>query len=494
MGTSEYPELLTVDQMYAADRAAVAAGISAAQLMEAAGQAVASEIRRHWASRKVLVLCGPGNNGGDGFVVARALKEAGWPVTVGFLGEHDALTGEARLNADLWPGPIEPLSPALLDDAELCVDALFGAGLSRPLDGIVLEVVNRLGELALPCVAVDVPSGIHGDTGMVLGGAVSVDLTVTFFRQKPGHLLMPGRARAGRVVVADIGIPPDVLEDILPRTFANVPTLWQRDFPWPRAEAHKYTRGHAVIAGGAAMTGAGRLASWAARRCGAGLVTVASSPDALPYYAADAPGLLTLPFRTANEFAEILEDPRKNAVLIGPGGGVSRTTHDIVLAAAAQGKSLVIDADALTAFESAPDELFAAVGDIPCVMTPHEGEFSRLFKMTGDKLSRARKAAELSGAVILLKGTDTIIAAPDGRAAINFNAPPTLATAGAGDVLAGAILGLVAQGMPAFEASCAAAWISGDAASAFGPGLVAEDIYQGIPASLTGLLSGRASN
>jgi len=492
MGTSEYPELLTVDQMYAADNAAVAAGTSPMQLMETAGQAVASEIRRHWAIRKVLVLCGPGNNGGDGFVVARALSEGGWPVTVALLGAPDALTGESRLNADLWSGQIEPLSPALLDDAELCVDALFGAGLTRPLDGIALEVVNRLSELALPCVAVDVPSGVHGDTGMVLGGAVAVDLTVTFCRRKPGHILMPGRARAGRVVVADIGIPASVLDDIGSRTFANVPALWERDFPWPRAEGHKYTRGHAVIAGGVAMTGAGRLASWAARRSGAGLVTVASSPDALPYYSADAPGLLTLPFRTADEFAEILEDPRKNAVLIGPGGGVSRITHDIVLAAAAQGKTLVVDADALTAFEAAPNDLFAAVSDIPCVMTPHEGEFSRLFKMTGDKLSRARRAGHQSGAVILLKGADTIIAAPDGRAAINFNAPPTLATAGAGDVLAGTILGLVAQGMPVFEASCAAAWISGDAASDFGPGLVAEDIYQGIPASLARLLAARA--
>ena len=235
------------------------------------------------------------------------------------------------------------------------------------------------------------------------------------------------------------------------------------------------------------MVGAGRLACWAARRAGAGLVTVASSPDVLPQYAADAPGLLTLPFRTSDEFSEILDDPRKNAVLVGPGGGVSRTTHDIVLASAAQGKTLVLDADALTVFEPSPAELFSALGGIPCVLTPHEGEFSRLFKMTGDKLTRARKAAAQAKAVVLLKGADTVIAAPDGRAAINFNAPPSLATAGAGDVLSGTILGLVAQGMPAFEASCAAAWISGDVASAFGPGLVAEDIYQGIPASLARL-------
>jgi ADP-dependent NAD(P)H-hydrate dehydratase / NAD(P)H-hydrate epimerase len=487
MSHSQNSELLTVDQMYAADAAAMSGGVSADQLMEAAGNAVVTEIRRRWASRNVVVLCGPGNNGGDGFVIARLLHEAGWPVTVALLGEVDALEGEARLNAGRWPGAVLPLSADILDGMELCVDALFGAGLSRPLDGLALEVISRLDQTGLPCVAVDIPSGIHGDTGMVLGGAATADLTVTFFRMKPGHLLMPGRARSGEVVVSDIGIPEGVLDGIAPATFANVPELWLPDFPWPQTEGHKYTRGHAVIVGGASMIGAGRLASWAARRAGTGLVTVASSPDALPQYAADAPGLLTLPFRTAEEFDEILEDPRKNAVLVGPGGGVSRTTHDIVLAAAAREKALVVDADALTVFEPSPQDLFDALKDIPAVLTPHEGEFSRLFKMTGDKLSRARKAAALSQAVVLLKGADTVIAAPDGRAAINFNAPPTLATAGAGDVLAGTIVGLAAQGMPPFEASCAAAWISGDVASAFGPGLVAEDLYAEMPASLARL-------
>lgn len=489
MDNSRNSELLTVEQMYAADAAAVAAGISAEQLMEAAGNAVVTQIRRRWASRNVVVLCGPGNNGGDGFVIARLLHDAGWPVTVALLGEKDALEGEARLNAGRWPGAVEPLSPDILAGMELCVDALFGAGLSRPLEGRALDVLSRLDQSEIPCVAVDVPSGIHGDTGMVLGGAAAADLTVTFFRMKPGHLLMPGRARSGEVVVADIGIPDEVLGEIAPSAYANVPGLWLADFPWPRAEGHKYTRGHAVIAGGASMTGAGRLASWAARRTGTGLVTVAASPDVLPQYTADAPGLLTLPFRTAEEFDDILADPRKNAVLVGPGGGVSRTTHDIVLAAAARGKVLVIDADALTVFEPSPQDLFDGLEGLPAVITPHEGEFSRLFKMTGDKLTRARKAAALSHAVVLLKGADTVIAAPDGRAAINFNAPPTLATAGAGDVLAGTIVGLAAQGMPPFEAACAAAWISGDAASAFGPGLVAEDVYAEMPASLARLKS-----
>lgn len=483
----EGPELLTVAQMYAADEAAVAGGATADALMEAAGNSVVTEIRRRWASRRTIVLCGPGNNGGDGFVIARLLGDAGWPVTVALLGDRAGLKGEARTNADRWTGTVLPLSADVLKEAELCVDALFGAGLSKPLDGAVLQAVTRVSEMDIPVVAVDMPSGIHGDTGMVLGGAVTADLTVTFFRMKPGHLLMPGRARSGKVVVSDIGIPGRVLHDIAPGAFANVPELWREAFPWPRAEGHKYTRGHAVVAGGAAMIGAGRLASWAARRSGAGLVTVAASPDALPQYTADAPGLLTLPFRTSAEFEEIIGDERKNAVLAGPGGGVSRTTHDIVLASAKLGKSLVVDADALTVFASAPQELFAALKEVPSVLTPHEGEFSRLFKMTGDKLSRARNGAAESNSVVLLKGADTVIAAPDGRAAINFNAPPTLATAGSGDVLAGTILGLVSQGMPVFEAACAAAWLSGDAATAFGPGLVAEDIVSAIPGSLARL-------
>jgi hydroxyethylthiazole kinase-like uncharacterized protein yjeF len=487
MKTLQHNELLTTQQMYDADSAAIEGGVTGERLMEAAGAAVVTEIRRRWASRPVLIVCGPGNNGGDGFVIARLLKEAGWPVTLSLLGQRGALEGDARLNADRWNGDVLPLSVDVLEGAALYVDALFGAGLTRPLDGVALAVISGMAETDVPCVAVDVPSGVHGDTGMVLGDAVTAALTVTFFRRKPGHLLMPGRARSGEIVVADIGLPEATLKTIEPRSYANTPMLWLRDFPWPSAEDHKYTRGHALVAGGTAMSGAGRLACWAARRIGAGLVTAAGSPEVLPHYTADAPGLLTLPFRTADEFADILADTRKNAVLVGPGGGVSRTTHDIVLAAVNAGKSLVIDADALTAFRESPGDLFEALRGTTAVLTPHEGEFSRLFKMTGDKLTRARKASQMADSVVLLKGADTVIAAPDGRAAINFNAPPTLATAGAGDVLAGTVVGLLAQGMPPFEAACAAAWLSGDVATAFGPGLLAEDICQGIPGSLARL-------
>ena len=298
---------------------------------------------------------------------------------------------------------------------------------------------------------------------------------------------MPGRARCGRLVVRDIGIPETVLDGICSQVWHNDPKNWLDNFPWPRPEDHKYTRGHTLIAGGSAMTGAGRLAAAAARRIGSCMVTIAACPEVLPTYTGDAPGLLGLPFRTAEEFGSILEDDRKNAVLVGPGAGVNRTTHDIVMNAARLGRSLVIDADGLTSFQDDPEELFAVLSGWDAVLTPHEGEFSRLFRMTGDKLTRAREAAAKSGAVVLLKGADTVVAAPDGRAAINTNAPPSMAIAGAGYVLAGTIVGLIAQGMTPFGAACAGAWITGDIASQFGPGLIAEDLAAGIPAALSRL-------
>ena len=478
-------ELLEIDEMYAADRFAIESGITGEHLMEAAGKAVADEITRRWALRPITILCGPGNNGGDGFVVARLLKARGWPVTLGLLGEVESLGGDARINAEKWDQEIYPVSVSLLEDAGIVVDALFGAGLVRPIESTALEVIQAIGKQ--PCVSIDIPSGIHGDTGLVLGAAPQADLTVTFFRRKPGHLLLPGRTYAGRVVVADIGIPDTALQTIQPLGRVNEPALWGQEFPWPHSGDHKYTRGHALIMGGPTLTGAARLAARAARRAGAGLVTVAASPESLPVYAADAPGLLTEPFATAEEFDALLEDERRNVVLVGPGCGVNRTTQDAVLAAAGRRRPVVLDADALTVFADQPGRLFAGTRATPSVITPHEGEYSRLFRFTGSKLERARKAAELSGAVVLLKGADTVIAAPDGRAGITENAPPTLATAGSGDVLAGLITGLLAQGMPPFEAGCAGAWLHGEAASDFGPGLIAEDICERLPAVLSRL-------
>ena len=478
--------LLTPAQMGEADRLTIAGGTAGTVLMERAGRAVADAVSRRWPPRPVVVLCGPGNNGGDGFVVARLLAQRGWPVRLALLGESGALKGDAAFAAAAWPGKVEPLGIDVLTDAGLVVDALFGAGLARPIDGLAAEVIHAPAKRQLPVVAVDVPSGVDGASGEVRGVAPQAALTVTFFCRKPGHLLLPSRLLCGEVVVAQIGIDRAVLDRIAPDTAANHPGWWLNRFPWAGATGHKYSRGHALVAGGAAMTGAARLAARAAARVGAGLVTVAAPEEAFPIYAAALTGVIVAPAAGVDGFAELLADKRRNAALIGPGAGTGAETRDKALRLLAAGKSAVIDADALTVFADRPADLFGAIKS-PCVLTPHEGEFARLFQLSGPKLERARRAAKASGAVVLLKGADTVIAAPDGRAAINENAPPTLATAGSGDVLAGLVLGLLAQGMPAFEAAAAAVWLHGAAATAFGPGLVAEDLVEALPAALAGL-------
>jgi ADP-dependent NAD(P)H-hydrate dehydratase / NAD(P)H-hydrate epimerase len=486
---ADRPELLSVEQMYRVDAAAMSAGIAGETLMENAGRSVARCIGQRWSPRPIAILCGPGNNGGDGFVVARLLAELRWPVTVALLGDLNKLSGDAALNAGRWQGKLISLTSddlvTMLDGSELVVDALFGAGLTRDLAGAAKAVVDYVNERALPCVAVDVPSGVHGDSGMVMGAAISCRLTVTFCRRKPGHVLLPGRKRCGEIVVADIGIPEDVVKDVVsefePVGRANGPHLWQGRYPWPKMEDHKFSRGHALIAGGAVMTGAARLAARGAARIGAGMVTIAAPLQAVSVYAADWPSFLVTPVSDAEEFAVLLEDRRRNAVLVGPGRGVSQTTQEMALAALARGKATVLDADALTVFGESPARLFEAIASNPVVLTPHEGEFGRLFGVVGDKISRCRAAARMSGAVVLLKGPDTVIAAPDGRVVVNDNAPPELATAGAGDVLAGFIVGLMAQGADPFDAACAAAWLHGAAAKAFGPGLVAGDLPDALP-------------
>lgn len=483
-------ELLTVAEMYRADALAAASGVPGLDLMEAAGAAVAKEVRRRWRPRPVAVLCGPGNNGGDGFVVARLLAGAGWPVQVGLLGRRESLKGDAAVNAGRWSGPVSSLGDDLLAGAPLVIDALFGAGLARPLEGIARSLVQRIDAGNFDCLAVDVPSGVAGDSGAVLGTAPKCRATVTFFRAKPGHWLLPGRDLCGDLVVADIGIPDAVLDDIRPRTFVNGPDLWGAAFPWPAPGSHKYARGHAVVLGGAAMTGAARLAASGARRAGAGLLTLAAPPEAAGVYRAGEPGVIVAEVGDDGAFAALLGDPRKNAVLLGPGAGIGEVTRRRVLAALGVGKACVLDADALTCFRDDPQTLFRAVAG-PCVLTPHEAEFARLFSLAGDRLARARAAAAASGCVVLLKGSDTVIAAPDGRAAINGNAPPDLASGGTGDVLAGLVLGLLAQGMEAFAAAAAAAWLHGAAAAEFGPGLIAEDLPAVLPRVLRRLRAGR---
>ena len=447
--------------------------------MENAGSAVAHEIEKRWSARPVIVLCGPGNNGGDGFVAARHLSAAGWSVRLALFGSLDHLTGVARHHAELWRGEVQQLVPDVLDRAELVVDALFGSGLSRGLDGPIAEILSAAACRRLPIVAIDVPSGLMGDTGEALGAVASV-LTVTFFRKKPGHLLLPGRLLCGEVVVADIGTPSSVLEQISPNTFENDPCLWIGNLRRPQDGGNKYTRGHALVSGGYPMTGAARMAARAAARAGAGLTTIAVSSVALPVYAAALTSIMVQPLAVPEDFDCLLDDSHHKAFLIGPGAGVGEETRARVLAMLKTGRPTVLDADALTTFADDPPMLDQAITG-PCVLTPHDGEFKRLFDPSGDKLTRTRVATRRSGAIIILKGSDTVITAPDGRSVINSNAPPTLATAGSGDVLSGIVLGLLAQGMEPFLAASAAVWLHGAAAAEFGPGLISEDLPDLLP-------------
>jgi len=501
--------VLSVAQSYQADRDAAEAGVSGLQLMEAAGQAVVYAIQGQWEKRPVLILAGPGNNGGDGFVVARLLQAAKWPVQLYMLGDKSQLSGDAAANAKRWRVKVLPLADALerlidlrADDEVIVVDALFGAGLSRPLEGTVKSLVELLNikreeGSTPPVVAVDIPSGVDGDTGQALKGiALEADLTVTFGHPKPGHLLLPGRKLCGELLVVDIGIPDAVIDGIAPLIQLNDTKLWGEAFPDVDVAANKYTRGHLVVLGGAVMCGAARLAALAARRAGAGLVSIAVPEDVFSIYAAATdPGTLVYPFNNLKTFKKMLDDERKSTLVIGPGAGVCKATRDKVLAALKAGKRLVLDADALSVFQDAPKVLFKALKgrarDV--VLTPHGGEFARLFpdlakeqKNVG-KLEVTRLAAKRAGCVVLYKGADTVVSAPDGQAAITVNAPPTLASGGMGDVLAGFIGALLAQGMPAFAAANAAAWLHGECANAFGPGLIAEDLIDELPQVLDGL-------
>ncbi|MBM09139.1 MAG: bifunctional ADP-dependent NAD(P)H-hydrate dehydratase/NAD(P)H-hydrate epimerase [Magnetovibrio sp.] len=484
--------ILTVKEMYHAESLSIENGVSGLTLMENAGKAVTNIITTRWQSRPITVLCGPGNNGGDGFVIARLLADIGWPVKLALLGNINALTGDAATNARRWNKPVETLSLQTLDETEIVIDALFGVGLNRDLKGKVAEVIKAINMRSLTCIAIDIPSGVHGDSGKILGIAPKAKLTVTFFRPKPGHLLIPGRESCGELVVADIGIPEKVLKSIRPSIFYNDPKIWADRYPWPNTNSHKYQRGHAIIAGGDTVTGAARLAALAARRIGAGLVTIAAPTKSFAIYSAGLPGNLVKETPNAKAFTTYLNDPRSNAVLIGPGSGISLETHDKVLGALKLKKTCVLDADALTTFSDNSKLLFNSIQyATSCVLTPHEGEFQRLFNIDPieDKLTRTRKAAEISSAVVLLKGPDTVITEPNGTTVINSTGTPFLATAGSGDVLAGMITGLLAQGANVFDATIISAWLHGIAAENFGPGVIAEDLIDEIPSILNSLMN-----
>ena len=480
--------LFSVAQMYDADEGAMVSGIPGIQLMTAAGTAVADEIRRHYVPQETLVLCGPGNNGGDGFVVATSLARSGWPVRVALLGARESLRGDAAEAAGAWTGAIEPLDPQAIRGATLIVDAIFGAGLARAVDGQVLATLQAVAASAAHVVAIDIPSGIQGDSGAVMGMALRAERTVTFAPKKAGHCLLPGRRYCGTVRAVSIGTPESVIAGIGAVAWENHPDLWLAGFPRADAEGNKYSRGYAIVVSGSAeTTGAARLAARAALRMGAGLVGVACPPDALPILAASLTSVMT---KTVNDTAELrafADDRRRPAALIGPGCGITQETREKTLALLSLGKRTVIDADALTVFADQPDALFGQLNEW-CVLTPHDGEFALLFPdLRGSRLDRARAAAARCGAVVLLKGGDTVVAEPGGRATVATNAPPYLATAGAGDVLAGFVLGLISQGMPAFDAASAAVWLHGDAAARFGPGLIADDITESLPGSLLAL-------
>ena len=481
MNSTSASALLTVVEATEADRLAVAAGIPVHDLMEAAGMGVARAIQRRFAAVPTAILCGPGMNGGDGFVVARALSEAGWTVRVGLLGSVDDLGGAAAAAAKRWNRPIEQASRSMIDEAGLVVDALFGSGLNRDLDRPTLKLIETVRERAsagaLKVVAVDMPSGVDGDTGKLRGGAAPAALTVTFCRAKPGHYLLPGREFRGELRVADIGIPESALDTIEPGQWRNTPVFWSHALPVQSPGDHKYHRGHAVVAAGDVMTGAAWLAAAAARRIGVGLLTIAAPAKVAWIYRSALPGWLVTDCDGSEEFSDTLSDPRRNAILVGPGHGLGKRTRAYAEAALATGKAVVLDADALTMFAGVFEDLAFRIGG-PLVITPHDGEFSRLFPDLMDlgKLERAKEAANRLGGVVVLKGADTVIAEPGGRALINDNAPPWLATSGTGDVLAGTVLGLLAQGMPAFEAAAAAVWLNGAAAAEVGAGLIAEDL------------------
>src|SRR5215467_4404019 len=489
-------ELLTTAEMGEADRLAMAGGIGGMTLMENAGRAVADRVAaNHAIGASVVVVAGPGNNGGDGFVAARLLAQQGYDVRVLLVGGRDRLKGDAALAAQRWSDPMEPAAPEVLSAPDkpvaAIVDALFGAGLDRPVEGVAHAMIMAMNTSRARIYAVDLPSGVNGTSGAVMGMAVEAAETITFFRRKPGHVLLLGKLHCGTISVADIGIPASTLATIKPQTFLNEPPLWRVQFPVPRPDGHKYSRGHAVVlSGGMASTGAARMAARGALRAGAGLVTIASPREALRINAAASLAVMVRAVDGAREFAAFLSDARRNVVVLGPGGGVGQLMRELVGMALSGERAVVLDADALTSFAEEPQKLIAAIRareGQATVLTPHEGEFKTLFTAvddvpaSGSKLVRARAAAACTRAVVLLKGSDTVVASPDGRAAITANAPPWLATAGAGDVLAGFVAGLLAQRMPVFEAAAAAVWLHGEAGTRAGPGLIAEDLPESLP-------------
>lgn len=500
-------ELLTPKEMGEVDRRAIAAGpLTGLQLMQRAGQAVAEAVlARFPAAARVAMLCGPGNNGGDGYVIAEILRRSGVSVEVFAEGAPRA-GSDAELAARDCFVPVQPLAAFAPRADTLVVDALYGAGLDRPVSDEVARVVEATAQARCGVVAVDLPSGVSGESGAIMGHAFQAALTVTFVRRKPGHLLHPGRLLCGETLVADIGIPDAVVEAMRVGCFVNQPKLWRDALPRLSADTHKYARGHvAVVSGPSGATGAARLAAMAAARAGAGAVTVLSPPPAMAENAAHLTSIMLRAFEADEEIVDFIAARRVAGLVFGPGldpnAGTAAALKGLLERGLFPTTALVVDASALTAIAADPAPVFAAsrsVASPAMVMTPHEGEFARLFPDLAaadlSKLERARRAAARANAVVVYKGPDTVIALPDGRAAINANGTPLLATAGSGDVLGGAIAGLGAQGMPLFEAACAAVWLHAEAGRRFGAGLIAEDLPLGMARVAGEIMEGRDAN
>jgi NAD(P)H-hydrate epimerase len=479
MSIDHHLDLLTTNQVVALESNAVHSGTPIYDLMQNAGTAVADEVIQLFEKQPTLVLCGPGNNGGDGFVVAKKLFDKLWPVSIAVVDAEAKMSEAAHAHRQLWQGEVLAFDPEILGEFSLIIDGLFGTGLTRPLGSPYKEMINAVNQLKRTVVAIDIPSGINSDTGEVMGTALKANLTITFGYHKLGHVLYPGRMHASEIIVKDIGLGTYVH----PTYFINNPKIWLSHFPVPTPSDHKYTRGHAVIFGGDEFTGATQLASQGARRVGAGLVTIACSEKSHAIYALSSPGTLTKIVQSTKDQQQLFTDTRKNAFLFGPGLEPNDTTKKLIQKALSLQRTYVLDAGGLRAFADKPQDLFDLChGNV--VLTPHEGEFSALFDVSGSKLERALAAAEQSRCVIVLKGPDTIIASPVGHALIQTNAPPWLATAGSGDVLSGIILGYLAQGVDPFYAAAMATWIHARCAEEVGFGLISEDILQQLPTVL----------
>jgi hydroxyethylthiazole kinase-like uncharacterized protein yjeF len=480
-------EIMSVAAMRAADQAYVDAGGAALELMERAGRGAAALLNARYGPRRALVACGPGDNGGDGYVAAAALRAFGWEVRVAADPQSGDRAGAAGAAAAKLDDSLAALDEAALDGVEVLVDALFGSGLTRPLSRDHVAFFKAAERRNLIVAALDLPSGLGGDRSVPLGYAPHVALTITFHRRKRAHVLEPARSFCGEVIVLDIGLEA-VGEDAL---YENLPSLWRHAFPTPAVDAFKSRRGHLmVMSGGPLQTGAARLAARAGLRAGAGLVTLLCSPQAALVNAAHLEAVMLTAFEDAAALASAAAGA--DVAVIGPAAGVGVATREHLVALRQAGAALVVDADALTSFRDDPQTLFSHLGPDD-VLTPHAGEFERIFpgllKDAPERVAAVREAARRSGAVVLLKGPDTTIAAPDGRCAVNVNGSPWLATAGSGDVLAGVIGGFLAQATPAFEAACAGVFVHAAAGGAFGPGLIAEDLPNALPAALRQVLA-----